>query len=814
VTKTLPHPSIKAGPSQLQVKVEPRRRESRGGFSHLSHFLKVLVIEDQLLQSHTKQGATESAIAAAATAIQSHCLSAFDGVMTPATAKRAKVSHSPIATQTNLKDLFAKQQTSPIKARPVALSTEDEELKWAIQESLKEQVSIPSALEAKEIPDIQQQDGQKETLRPIATPTLQPLVKRGIDGEEGEQSSGSSISKQPKETAKTSGGQFNAFSRLMSSHSEAKEWAAVDVSESRNPTTRYRQRGRSAPFYKILTGMPICVDGFRFGAIPGCNAYFLSHFHADHYGGITSSWDAGPIYCSQTTANLVRTSLHVQPHLICPLPFDIPTTVPNTGGVQVTLLDANHCPGSSLFLFEGPQTCHILPPPAGSTRPAIPPPFITFRYLHCGDFRASPRHTNHPMIKGKRLDIIYLDTTYCNPRYCFPAQEMVINACADMVRRAAPEQCRVGSLKAEEEEPDWRVSPLKGKKLKEAMEAELNKPSVDAMKGWLESGKSPVKEEDFDLGDLDFKDEEIDFKGEDQMGDVEDDFEEGETLESAQECLDGQAPNEDVITVKKEYEEEEDFLLEEDEAAGLSARDKVEDERTESIVKKEEEGQKVKKEVELSPSSPRILVVVGTYTIGKEKIVIACAKALGTRVFCADPRKYSVYAQLEDAELHSLLTRDPLKANVHVTSLMTINGDALKEHTSRMRAMGMRIDRAIAFRPTGWTYQPPAGADLVSPSLDRVIAWNQSRQFSWMNFNPTRDSTKEYSIYGVPYSEHSSFFELSAFALSVDFVRIIATVNVGNPTSRNKMARWFEKWKAEKKRRNYKPVDARTADYF
>ena len=178
-----------------------------------------------MLQSHTKQGATESAIAAAAaTAIQPHCLSAFDGVMTPATAKRAKVSHSPIATQTNLKDLFAKQQTSPIKARPVALSTEDEEVKWAIQESLKEQISIPSALEAKETPDIQQQDGQKETLRPIATPTLQPLVKRGIDGEEGEQGSGSSISKQPKQTAKVSGGQINAFSRLMSSHSEAKEW--------------------------------------------------------------------------------------------------------------------------------------------------------------------------------------------------------------------------------------------------------------------------------------------------------------------------------------------------------------------------------------------------------------------------------------------------------------------------------------------------------------------------------------------------------------------------------------------------------------
>ena len=76
-----------------------------------------------------------------------------------------------------------------------------------------------------------------------------------------------------------------------------------------------------------------------------------------------------------------------------------------------------------------------------------------FRYLHCGDFRASPEHTLHQAVKGKRIDIIYLDTTYLNPRvsrrlrvrnlsshppceqYLFPAQAQVISACAELAKR-------------------------------------------------------------------------------------------------------------------------------------------------------------------------------------------------------------------------------------------------------------------------------------------------------------------------------------------------------------------------------------------
>lgn len=56
-------------------------------------------------------------------------------------------------------------------------------------------------------------------------------------------------------------------------------------------------------------------------------------------------------------------------------------------------------------------------------------------------------------------------------------------------------------------------------------------------------------------------------------------------------------------------------------------------------------------------------------------------------------------------------------------------------------------------------------------------------------------------LYGVPYSEHSSFFELTCFALSLDWGKMIATVNVGSAKSRGKMDQWFEKWRAERMKR-------------
>lgn len=222
----------------------------------------------------------------------------------------------------------------------------------------------------------------------------------------------------------------NAFSVLMSGHKEDKQWKVAEDDLRRDGKRVFGRR--KAPFYKVLTGMPIAVDAFRYGNIPGVKAYFLTHAHSDHYTNLSGSWKHGPIYCSETTANLIKLTLGVNPEYVHGLPWDVPYEIPGTGGVKVTVIKANHCPGSSIFLYEGRQTANagdseIKSPYVGSKR--------EWRYLHCGDFRACPAHVLHPAIAGKKIDTVYLDTTYLNPQYCFPPQPLVIAACADLARR-------------------------------------------------------------------------------------------------------------------------------------------------------------------------------------------------------------------------------------------------------------------------------------------------------------------------------------------------------------------------------------------
>ena len=113
-----------------------------------------------------------------------------------------------------------------------------------------------------------------------------------------------------------------------------------------------------------------------------------------------------------------------------------------------------------------------------------------------------------------------------------------------------------------------------------------------------------------------------------------------------------------------------------------------------------------------------------------------------------------------------------------------------------------------------YRYAQPAGTDQT-PSISTMIARSQQRTFTYVNLRPARNSTASLQLFPIPYSEHSSFFELTCFAMSLEWGKIIATVNVGSETSRGKMAKWVEKWEAERKKRgNHDVVACRQPDYW
>ena len=477
----------------------------------------------------------------------------------------------------------------------------------------------------------------------------------------------------------------------MSSHAEDEAWAAAAASEiaSRGkPAFR-----RTCPFYKILPGFFTCVDAFRYGAVEGCNAYFLSHFHSDHYIGLTASWCHGPIYCSKVTGNLVRQQLRVDPKWVVDLEWDKKVEVPNTQGVYVTMIPANHCPGSSLFLFEKALS--------KGTDPR------SQRVLHCGDFRACTAHVQHPLLRpdvvdavtGKKrqqkLNVCYLDTTYLTPKYAFPPQERVIQACADMC-------------------------------------LSLSKDKVDEFDAWERTKKARAG-----VGMVKFVQKETNGIKEE---------EDGTTAESQKGCK----------------------------------------------------------------SRGRLLVVVGTYSIGKERMCLGIARALQSKIY-APPSKKRICMALEDAELTERLTDDPYDAQVHMQMLMEIRPETLADYLTEFKP---HFSRVVGFRPTGWNYRPPNSRFVESPLVQTVLhSDNWKTNYTMAELMPQRGSTKESNCFGVPYSEHSSFRELTMFCCALRIDKIIPTVNVGSAKSRDKMKGWIEKWSMEKKKNGLFKVSDDTSSW-
>ncbi|XP_067625332.1 DNA cross-link repair 1A protein isoform X2 [Eurosta solidaginis] len=166
---------------------------------------------------------------------------------------------------------------------------------------------------------------------------------------------------------------------------------------------------RICPPYKTVAGTTFAVDAFQYGQIAGVTHYFLTHFHADHYQGLTRKF-AMPLYVSPLTARLVRALIPVEDQYLHEIELNQPIKI---NDVEVTAIDANHCPGAVLFVFKL------------STGRCI---------LHTGDFRASPEMESEPIFWNNNVDTIYLDTTYIAHKHNFCTQFESIDRAKEIIR--------------------------------------------------------------------------------------------------------------------------------------------------------------------------------------------------------------------------------------------------------------------------------------------------------------------------------------------------------------------------------------------
>ncbi|DBA87437.1 TPA: hypothetical protein ACH3X1_004479 [Trebouxia sp. C0004] len=277
--------------------------------------------------------------------------------------------------------------------------------KLAVQ-SAEEQISsdtngaLCSAASAASAATTAPAEGKAEA-RPAEKDAFAVLMQQARQEQSKQCSSSGSAAERAQAQAPT-----DALSFLMQQARGAQQSTASAPSVSRDHRPGPNKTGPlRLPEWQLVPGTRFVVDKFggkAYEAAPYTKHWFLTHFHADHYGGLGPRFKQGVIYCSPITARLVHQRLKVPMGRLHILPLHSPIQV---AGITVTFVDAHHCPGAVMILFEAPGRLPL---------------------LHTGDCRCHAGMQEEECLQRVRggVDLV-LDTTYCQPQYIFPRQEEV-----------------------------------------------------------------------------------------------------------------------------------------------------------------------------------------------------------------------------------------------------------------------------------------------------------------------------------------------------------------------------------------------------
>eukprot|EP01125_Pyxidicula_operculata_P006402 TRINITY_DN2222_c0_g1_i10.p1 TRINITY_DN2222_c0_g1~~TRINITY_DN2222_c0_g1_i10.p1 ORF type:complete len:618 (-),score=115.62 TRINITY_DN2222_c0_g1_i10:2242-4095(-) len=167
-------------------------------------------------------------------------------------------------------------------------------------------------------------------------------------------------------------------------------------------------------------------------------------------------------------------------------------------------------------------------------------------------------------------------------------------------------------------------------------------------------------------------------------------------------------------------------------------------------------------------SRPDTIIVVGSYTIGKERLFIAAGLHYDVKIYVHN-EKFKIIQNCDyPPNIMNLFTKDITKAKIHVTEMGKLRYATL---SSYVKKIGWPVSRVVAIKPTGWTYNGSKGSNR-----------SNNNQFQYR-----RNADGSVEVWGLPYSEHSSFSELKEFVKNIKTSSIVPTVGNSSPEAVKKI---------------------------